>query len=177
MKYDPNKYHRRSIRLKRYDYSQAGAYFVTVVVYQRECLFGDVVDGTIVLNDLGRIVQSEWERSAEIRHEIELGTYVIMPNHFHGIVFFQNGNVGATGRSPLPPRGPMPKSLGALMAGFKSSVAKQINILRDTPGIPVWQRNYYEHIIRNDDDLNRIHRYIESNPSQWADDDENPANL
>jgi len=169
--------------MKGYDYSQAGAYFVTIVAYQRECLFGEVVEGVMVegvmvLNDFGAIVKREWERSAEIRNEVELGNYVVMPNHFHGIVFLHNDTVvGATGRSPLPPRGPMPKSLGALMAGFKSSVTKQINIIRDAPGFPVWQRNYYERIIRDKREMDRIHRYIESNPFNWADDNENPANV
>ncbi len=177
-KFDPKIHHRRSIRLKGYDYSQAGAYFVTIVAWQRECLFGDVVDGEMVLNEFGVIVRSEWERTAEIRREVDLGAFVVMPNHFHGIVILHNDTVvGATGRSPLPPRGPIPKSLGALMAGFKSSVTKQINVIRATPGIPVWQRNYYERIIRHERELDRIHRYIESNPSNWADDDENPANL
>ena len=178
-KFDPKIHHRRSTRLKGYDYSQAGVYFVTVVAWRRECLFGDVVDGDVVLNDYGLIVQKEWERSMEIRDEVELGIHVVMPNHYHGIVILHNDTmvVGATGRSPLPPRGPVPKSLGALMAGFKSSVTKQINLLRGTPGIPVWQRNYYERIIRDEREMERIHRYIESNPSMWSDDDENPANL
>jgi len=178
-KFDPKIHHRRSIRLKGYDYSQAGAYFVTIVAYQRECLFGEVGDGEIVLNDYGLIVQKEWERSEEIRNEVELGIYVVMPNHLHGIVILKNDTVvGATGRSPLQqPRGPEPKSLGALMAGFKSSVTKQINIIRDTPGHPVWQRNYYESIIRNEREMDRLHRYIEFNPSQWMDDNENPDNL
>ena len=177
-KFDPKIHHRRSIRLKGYDYSQAGAYFVTIVAWQRECLFGGVVNGTMKLNEIGTIVQKEWERSVEIRNEVELGIYVVMPNHLHGIVILHNDTVvGATGRSPLPPRGPMPRSLGALMAGFKSSVTKQINILRDTPGVPVWQRNYFERIIRDEREMDRIHRYIESNPSQWADDTENLANL
>ncbi|MGD8404101.1 MAG: hypothetical protein PVJ21_10595 [Anaerolineales bacterium] len=130
------------------------------------------------MNEYGLIVQKEWERSAEIRNEVELGINVVMPNHLHGIVILQNNTVvGATGRSPLPPRGPMPKSFGAMMAGFKSSVTKQINIIRDTPGHPVWQRNYFEHIVRNDDDLYRIHNYILSNPSMWSNDNENPANI
>jgi putative transposase len=105
-----------------------------------------------------------------------------MPNHFHGIVILSSSapsgaaDVGATGRSPLRPHGPSPKSLGALMAGFKSTVTKQINLLRNTPGIPLWQRNYYEHIIRNEKDWDRIHRYIGSNPGMWAEDQENLLN-
>jgi putative transposase len=178
VKFDPKIHHRHSIRLKGYDYSQAGAYFVTIVAWQRECLFGEVVNGEMQLNELGKIVRDEWEKSAEIRLEVELGAYVVMPNHFHGIVIIKYmgaTNVGATGRSPLPPRGPAPKSLGALLAGFKSSVTKRINVLRNTPGIPVWQRNYYERIIRNELEMEKIWAYIESNPARWEEDDENPA--
>lgn len=95
MKFDPEIYHRRSIRLKGYDYSQAGAYFVTIVAWQREMLFGEIVDGESVLNELGEIVREEWERTAVVRPNVELGEYVVMPNHFHGILVFHE-NVGAT---------------------------------------------------------------------------------
>ena len=122
MKFDPELHHRWSIRLKGYDYSQARAYFVTIVAWN------------------------------------------------HCFV------VGATDRSPLPHE-PAPKSLGALIAGFKTSVTKRINILRDVQRIPVWQRNHCEHIIRNEREMDRISRYIESNPSQCAEDDENPNRI
>jgi REP element-mobilizing transposase RayT len=179
MKYDPKIHHRRSIRLKGYDYSQSGAYFVTIVTWQRERLFGEIVDGEIRLNAFGEIVRAEWERTTEIHREVELGAFVVMPNHFHAIVIFKIDDiatVGADGRPPLPPHPPLrrqPRSLGSLMAGFKSTVTKQINTLRGTPKMPVWQRNYYEHLIRNADEANRIHLYIESNPVHWADDEEN----
>lgn len=178
MKFDPQTHHRRSIRLKGYDYSQAGVYFVTIVTWQREMLFGEIVKGEMIASEFGKIVREEWERTGEIRREVELGAYIVMPNHFHGIVVLSSdthrvSDVGATGRSPLP-HGPAPKSLGSLMAGFKSSVTKRINTLRNVQGIPVWQRNYYEHIVRNEQEMDRIHRYIESNPSMWAEDDENP---
>jgi putative transposase len=90
MKYDPNIHHRRSIRLPGYDYSQSGAYFVTICAYQRQCLFGDVVDGQMVLNQYGAIVADEWQKSSVIRREIELDAWMVMPNHFHGIVIIQN---------------------------------------------------------------------------------------
>ncbi len=99
MRYDPAKHNRRSIRLKGYDYSQAGFYFVTICCYQRQCLFGDIVDGVMQLNQYGEIVEKEWLRSPLIRQEIELDEYVVMPNHFHGIVIINP--VGANGRSPL----------------------------------------------------------------------------
>jgi REP-associated tyrosine transposase len=177
---DPKIHHRHSTRLKGYDYSQAGAYFIAAVTWQRENLFGEIVGGDMRLNAFGQIVQTEWARTPDIRHEIELGAFVVMPNHFHAIVII-HGLVGADGRPPLPYRlprplhGQTPKSLGSLMAGFKSSVTKQINVLRNTPAAPVWQRNYHDHIIRNDREMSRIWNYIEANPSRWEDDVENPA--
>jgi len=195
-RYDPQKHHRRSIRLKGYDYSQPGAYFVTICTHERARLFGRVVDEEMVLNAFGEIVWEEWFRSAEIRTEIELfaDEFVVMPNHIHGIVWIvetdvgthgvgAHGVVGATdvgahGRAPL--RRP-PRSLGAFIAGFKSAATKRINALRGTPGVPVWQRNYYEHIIRNPvrangrSPLHAIRRYIADNPLRWHLDRYNPA--
>jgi len=176
MKYDSKKHHRRSIRLKGYDYSQPGGYYVTVVTYNRECLFGEIVDGKMILNELGRIVYDEWIKTAEIRDEIELDEFIIMPNHIHGIIFIvdnRRGNrrVGAHGCAPLRRQ---PKSIGSIMAGFKSAVTKRLNKFRKTPGTPVWQRNYWEHIIRAENDLNKIREYIINNPLQWELDDENP---
>lgn len=169
---------RRSIRLKGYDYAQAGAYFVTICAHDRECLFGKVVDGTMRLNELGEIVRNAWLQSAEIRHEIVLHAdeMVVMPNHIHGIVWIVDDPVGATGSVPLPSNGPTPRSLASFVAGFKSAATKRINERRGTPGAPVWQRNYYEHIIRSDALLARIREYIVNNPLQWALDRENPAN-
>ncbi|CAG1014573.1 hypothetical protein ANAEL_05017 [Anaerolineales bacterium] len=190
MKFDPKIYlrpfdaaqGRHSIRLKGYDYTQAGAYFVTIVTWQRECLFGEIVDGEMVLNEIGGIVREEWERTAFVRHNVELGEYVIMPNHIHGILVFVDDVVGAT-RRVAPTRTTPTKttlqsgSLGAVMAQFKSIVTKRINGLQNVTGRPVWQRNYYERIIRNESEMDRITRYIESNPLRWADDDENPNRI
>jgi len=197
--YDPNKHHRRSIRLKGYDYTQPGAYFVTICTHGRAPLFGRVAGGDMVPNECGTIVREEWFRSAEIRDEIELfpDEFVVMPNHVHGIVWIvatvdpagydenvrpmvgAHGRapvvvVGATGRSPLQPHGPAPRSLGSFIAGFKSAVTQRINARRGTPGERVWQRNYYEHIIRNERALNAIRRYIIDNPWRWHLDRYNP---
>jgi REP element-mobilizing transposase RayT len=136
---------------------QAGAYFVTVCTRDREPLFGEIVDGAMRLNEYGQVVHREWIRSAEIRDEIDLDAFVVMPNHLHGIVVIQDGGttfrsagVGAHGRAPLRespsqrhPESPHrpPRSLGSLIAGFKSAAAKRINAMRGTPGMPVWQRN------------------------------------
>ena len=173
------EHHRKELRLRGYDYAQAGGYYVTLVTQGRARLFGEMEGGEMRLNPFGEIVKEEWLRSAEIRDEISLDAFVVMPNHIHGIIFI-HGIVGATGRSPLPQNetsryahGPAPKSIGALVAGFKSSVTKRINILRNAPGVPIWQRNYYEHIIRNEEDYERIFNYIATNPSKWAEDEEN----
>ncbi|MEO0014714.1 MAG: hypothetical protein RLZZ535_3103 [Cyanobacteriota bacterium] len=178
MKYDPDKHHRRSIRLPGYDYSQTGAYFVTICAYQRQCLFGEIIDGQMILNQYGAIVADEWQKSSIIRQEIELDGWVVMPNHFHGIVIIAN-TVGANGRSPVQNNAPVqmkPKSLSSLMAGFKSITTKKINILRDAPATPLWQRNYYEHIIRDRDAMDKICRYIINNPMSWSIDQLHPDN-
>jgi putative transposase len=172
VKYGPAQHHRRSIRLPAYDYAQAGAYFVTLVSHARECLFGQVIDGEMRLNALGEVVVEEWRRTGEIRREVEPDILVVMPNHIHGIVI-----VGAHGRAPLH-RAPLhrsPRSVGSFVAGFKSAVTKRINEMRGTPGLPLWQRNYYEHIIRNEEDLNHVRQYVVDNPARWEHDEENPA--
>ena len=198
-KFDPNKHHRRSIRLKGYDYAGAGAYYVTIVAWRRECLFGDVVNKEMRLNKVGEIVQWEWLELPKRLSYVTLGVHMVMPNHFHGIIFIHE-NVGATRQgqtrsqpnaepaqtistdgiegSPLPlPRGPKPASLGAIIAQFKSRTTKRIWKIPEFKETPIWQRNYYEHIIRNEGEMDNIHRYIESNPSMWMEDEENPKNV
>ena len=164
---------RRSIRLKGYDYTQAGGYFVTVCTQNRECLFGEIADGEMVLNEYGTIVADEWRKTAQIRNEIELGEWVVMPNHMHGIVIIISGNDrrGTARRAPTEQFGkPVSGSLPTIIRSFKSAVTRRINELRNTAGAKLWQRNYYEHIIRNDDEYNQIVRYIRHNPINWNDD-------
>ena len=202
-KFDPQNtpsghlHHRRSIRLKGYDYASAGAYYVTIVAWQRVCLFGEVVNKEMRLNKLGKIVEWEWLELPKRFSYIELGAYMVMPNHFHGILFIHE-NVGATRRgqtmsrsgsdalqnsttegmegSPLP-HGPKPASVGAILAQFKSRATKRIWKFPEFKGTPIWQRNYYEHIIRNETDLKNKTDYIEVNPLLWDEDDENPINI
>ena len=205
MPYNPDIHHRRSIRLREYDYSSGGAYFVTICTHQRECLFGVVVDGEMRLNVAGKTVREEWLKTATVRREIILDEFVIMPNHVHGIIFLM-GNVGATrwvaqnesesataGRAThrvdqnepagrrathrVAPTGPVSGSVGAIIGQFKSIATKRINALHDTPGCPVWQRNYHEHIIREEDELTKVRRYIVENPSQWDLDENNPEKV
>jgi REP element-mobilizing transposase RayT len=139
------------------------------------------------LNDLGRIVEEEWLRTPEIRPQIELDAYVVMPNHFHGIVEINQDGTMATARrevrgvwqyAPTKHRIESPtQTIGAVVRGFKSAVTARVNESRGTPRVPVWQRNYYEHVIRNDADFTRIRDYIAANPTRWDDDENNPANL
>jgi REP element-mobilizing transposase RayT len=179
MPYDPQRHHRRSIRLPGYDYTQPGAYFITLVTHDRMPLFGEIVGGEMRLNEYGKIVRAEWFRTAIVRPYVVLypNEFVVMPNHVHGIIWIVNAdNVGATRRvAPTTrPHGPDSGSIGAIIGQFKSVTTKRINALRNTPGAPIWQRNYYEHIIRNDETLARIRAYIQSNPQRWAEDRENP---
>ncbi|MBL1177186.1 transposase [Pantanalinema sp. GBBB05] len=192
MKYNPDKHHRQSIRLKGYDYSSPGAYFITICTHQRQCLFGEIVDGEMRLNALGQLVSDEWMRSCSIRREIDFDAWVIMPNHIHGLVWIHLSDVpqnlvGANGRLPLheashstnqdrlvPPM--KPRSLSSFIAGFKSATTKRINLTRNAAGTPVWQRNYYDHIIRSEASLCRIRQYIQNNPLSWQQDQLHPSN-
>ncbi len=173
---------RRSIRLNGYDYTQAGAYFVTLCVRGRKCLFGQIHDEAMVLNRIGQMVQEEWIQSANIRREIELDVFVVMPNHLHGIVVIANtenrdgNNVSSQrkhiSRMPIPPAS---QSLGAFIAGFKASVTKRYNCLKGGGDGPVWQRNYHDHIIRNEEDLRVIREYVAMNPICWEKDGFHPV--
>jgi REP element-mobilizing transposase RayT len=177
MPYDRERHHRRSIRLQGYDYAGHGSYYVTICAAGRECVFGEVRDDEVVLSDLGRIVAYEWRRSAEIRRELTIGPFVVMPNHMHGIVSIvhEAEPVGAHGHAPLRRDLYRPaRSIGSFVGRFKGAVTRRINAMRDTPGTPVWQRNYYEHVIRDQEDFNRIAAYIEDNPRHWAEDEYHP---
>ncbi len=182
MSFDPVKHHRKSIRLPGYDYTAPGSYFVTVVARGRLSIFGEIIGGEMRLNSFGEIANAEWLRTASIRREIELDEFIIMPNHFHAIVNIVDcGNdlVGAQRRcAPTDRTDPSkphvtPNSIGAIIRAYKSAVTYQINQLRGTPGAPIWQRNYHEHIIRDMDELSRIRKYIRNNPMKWEMDDEN----
>ena len=161
--------------MRDYDYAQPGMYFFTICSYRPQLLFGDVINGEMNLNELGEIVFDEWRKSATIRCELELDEFIVMPNHVHAIIVLKAMNfVGATGRSPSR-SGPSKHSLGAFIAGFKSAVTKRVNAVRGTSEIKIWQRNYYEHVIRDEESLSRIREYIVNNPAQWDADPENPA--
>ena len=193
MKLKSSQPRRRATRLRDYDYSQTGGYFVTICVQDQECLFGEIIGGCLQLNEIGKIVVECWNRISQHFFSVELDVCIVMPNHVHGIIVL--GTVGA--RSPRPPshsqpnrRGEAPSSplpnrrgevssptLGQVVAYFKYQSTKSINQHRDMPGTRVWQRNYYDHVIRDDTDLQRIRQYIADNPMQWELDQLHPNNL
>ena len=208
MKYDPNRHHRRSTRLSGYDYSQAGAYFVTILTRHRECLFGSISDtGEQSLDMLGQLVEMQWMSIPSHCPFVELDEFIVMPNHLHGIVVItvsphtvrankpfdtvsinsrQHGGVysplHATDNGLDPdvvcfPKGTKPRSVGAVIQAFKKAVSRRANGFLNRDGISIWHRNYHDHIIRNEDELNRIREYMTLNPARWAEDKNNPANL
>lgn len=187
MTYDPDIHHRRSIRLKGYDYAGAGWYFVTLCVWQRECLFGEVVDGGMRLNAVGGLVESLLHEMKQRFPSVVVDSSVIMPNHIHLIVPFVGAGLGPPDEletSDNPGQIAIPKgaasrapTLGDVICAFKSISAIRINKLRNNPGGPVWQRNYYERVIRDDHELTAIRDYIAINPLQWEADSNNPNNL
>ncbi len=184
--YDSDKHHRRSIRLPGYDYSQAGVYFVTVCAYGGRYLFGDTVNHEMRLNWTGRIVQSEWLNTPRVRPNVELDQFVVMPNHLHALIWIHplsrphqtDNRRGVLQYAPTGQRRILrspAQTVGAMVRGFRAAVTKHINAVRGMHGMPVWQRNYYEHIVRDEEELKRIRQYIVTNPAGWAEDEENPA--
>jgi len=179
MRFDPALHHRRSIRLKEFDYTSPGAYFVTICTVDRAPLLGGIIEGQMRMSEYGTIAQEEWWRGEKIRPGIHLDAWVVMPNHVHGVVIIDTGPRGTARRAQAPEQfgQPVPTSLPTLMRAYKSAVTRRVNLLRQTPGAPVWQRDYYEHVVRDEDDLNRIREYILTNPQRWPFDHENPARV
>ena len=163
-------FHRHhSTRLADYDYSQNGAYFVTLCTWQRIKLFGEIVAGGMQLNDWGKIVEQAWIHTNHAFPNTIMDLFVIMPNHLHGVIVIDYPGT-------IPAR-PFNESLGTIIGQFKSRASKHIlAVTRRIPITPgqIWQRNYYEHIIRNESEWDRIRKYIETNPMNWNSDDENP---
>ncbi|MBN2378308.1 transposase [candidate division WOR-3 bacterium] len=193
MKYDPEKHHRRSIRLKRYDYSQPGCYFLTMCTRNGESIFGEISDNGMKLNEFGEIVQSYWNKIPQRYPKTESVAFVVMPNHVHGIVCIiwdpdardnivravSKPPVGAVHdakrRSQTPLRVRRNMLIPKLVGWFKMNTAKRINQMRNTRGFSVWQRNYWEHVIRIEKSMNRIFEYIQTNPFRWHLDRNNPT--
>jgi REP element-mobilizing transposase RayT len=178
------KYHRerKPMRLPHYDYSMPGAYFVTACSRNREFIF-EATDAKLA-------VESAWQSVIEIFANIELGEFVVMPNHIHGIVWitgegsyrlhpgtWKNGNLGRGGQLPAPTKITQFESLSNIIGAFKTTSATRINKLRGTIGIPVWQKSFYDRIVRNDRELESIQRYIRNNSLSWLEDRDNPQSL
>ena len=195
MKYNPDQHHRQSIRLKGYDYASSGAYFITICAHHRECLFGEIVDGEMRLNKLGEIVRSHWMKLPQHHAHLQLDAFIVMPNHVHGILVLTDDPVGAgsadrvsvepmrvTSKPALPgsaDRVSTPTNrhgISEMIRQFKTFSARRINRIRNVKGLPVWQRNYYEYIIRNDVALQHIQQYIHNNPLSWQQDQLHPTN-
>jgi REP element-mobilizing transposase RayT len=162
------RHHRRSIRWRGYDYAANGVYYITICTQRRQWFLGDVEKGRMVLNALGRIADEEWLRSADLRAEVRLDAYVIMPNHFHALVIFEGEPPPTPTETPRLYR--RPRSLSTLVSGFKGAVSRRVNALRETPGSSVWQRNYYDRVIRNASEFYSCRTYIRTNPAHWQDD-------
>ena len=178
-KYDPKIHHRHSIRLKEFDYSQPWSYFITICTYQRECILGEIVDGKMILNGYGKTVQFTWHDLPNHIAAIHLNQYVIMPNHFHGIITIHDqapdsANLGEGSEngdrqgylSKPTPKATYQTTLPEIVHNLKSKSTRRINLQRRSQGTPVWQKNYYEHIIRNEISYNKIVEYIQNNPVQ-----------
>jgi REP element-mobilizing transposase RayT len=164
-----SEHHRKSIRLKGYDYTLPGAYFVTVCTKDRINMFGTIIDGVMMMNNLGNIVQKTWNDLPCHVKNIQLDMFVIMPDHIHGIINIVDSSVGA-GSEPAPTG----KCFGLpeIVRQLKTFSARRINQLRNTPQQPVWQRNYYERVLRDNKELDAARKYIFYNPLQWEMDNE-----
>jgi putative transposase len=160
MQYNSDFYHRQSIRLNGYDYSTSGAYFITICTHDREYLFGDIVNEKIELNIFGEIARSHWQQLSQHHPNIIMDESIVMPNHLHGIIILESSTVGT-------------KSISEIIRGFKTFSAKAINKERGLRGVPVWQRTYYDRIIRNELELDRVRQYIINNPCNWDADKNN----
>jgi putative transposase len=186
------KYRIESSRLKGWDYSSEGLYYITICTKNREEIFGQIINDEMVLNDFGEITDIEWNKSFEIRKELQCDCYIIMPDHIHAIVFVSDINPVETHGVRLSDGGGggdachaslrntpcrMPKSVSSFIGGFKSVVTKIFNEINNTSGIPVWQPRFYDRIIRNEKELNRIRQYIKNNPKNWKNDRNAVMNL
>jgi putative transposase len=184
MKYNPEIHHRKTIRLKGYDYAQPGAYYITICSYERQYLFGEIIGGVMHLNLISETIQNCWHRLPQQFPFIELDAFVIMPNHLHGIILITDRNTNKSqlfkqpivvqpispSKEPTLPKGTKPGSLGALVQNFKSIVTRRVNRLTKNCGT-IWQDGYYEEIIRDDRAYNNIRKYIVENPLKWHEDE------
>jgi putative transposase len=165
MKNSSDTHHRHSLRLKYFDYSLPGAYFVTISTYQKADLLGVITGQIMTPNQFGKIIHSVWLNIPSHYPDVHLDSFVIMPNHVHGLLWIGE----RAGFKPAPTK---KYSLSEIVRSFKAFSTREINKIRETSGSPVWQRNYYEHIVRGDKELNTIREYIEANVLNWPLDNE-----
>jgi REP element-mobilizing transposase RayT len=173
---------RQSIRLPAFDYTRNVAYFITICTEGRRSHFGEIRDGVMHPSAAGDLVRASWDDLPNHHPRVELDALQIMPNHVHAVLWLTD--VGATPASPerpvephvrpTRPHGPTAGSIAAVVGSFKSAVSRQINKMRDTPGVTLWQRDYFEHVIRDETALSAIREYIITNPARWERDRENP---
>jgi REP element-mobilizing transposase RayT len=173
---------RRSVRLRNYDYRAAGAYFVTVCAAGRGCLFGEIADGATRFSPDGERVLCCWQEVPRHFPTVELDEWQLMPNHLHGILVITRGPPSQASSDLHEPqtdrrRAPSPRagSLAVIVGSFKAAATRAIRGRLGQPSAAVWQGNYYEHVIRNEDSLNRIREYVATNPLRWELDRENPS--
>jgi putative transposase len=174
-----NQHHRRSIRLKEYDYSQPGEYFITICTNNHECIFGNIIHEEMKLSTEGTIAQRCWEEIPKHFSNVQLDEYIIMPNHIHGIIILTEPMVGTRHAVSLREQfaKPVIGSVPTVVRSFKSAATKRIHEIRNTPSLPVWQGRFFEHIIRNDNELNNIRDYIQNNVLKWMFENDNPDNI
>ena len=184
--YNPKIHHRQSIRLKSHDYSQEGYYFVTICTKNKIEYFGEIINGKMILNEMGKITKKQWLWLAEQYDYVKLDEWIIMPNHLHGILIIEiDGDIGGAGRHlPLQQQYEQQsrkiKPLSELIGAFKTTSSKLIHRMDGSRPASTefqWQRNYYDHIIRDEKSLDKIREYIRNNPPQWELDRNNPENL
>lgn len=169
MAYNPDVDHRRSIRLPNFDYSQSGAYFITIVTHHRKCVFGDIGNDHVSLSIAGQCVDARISALPEY-FPVEINHKVVMPNHVHFLVTLIESTSGNTPNSTETPRGTTPRSISAIVQNLKANSTRHIHQIWKN-NEPVWQRNFYEHVVRDQSDFDRIYTYIENNPVTWQNDE------
>ena len=170
---EPGK--RKSVRLPEYDYTTPGAYLVTICTQNHICLFGRIETDKVILSELGLIAEKYWKKIPEHFKNVKLDEYIVMPDHIHGILILSEDRRDTACRVPTYERfsRPVPGSLSTIIRSFKSSFTGHVNKLHSTPGRKIWQGRYYEHVIRNPNDLKGIREYIINNPTRRSFDREN----
>jgi putative transposase len=174
---DPNFRH-RTVRIQGFDYSQPGAYFITICTWQKDLIFGNIAKGTIHLSKVGEFAGKELEKLSLTFSEIHLDTFVVMPNHVHILITISENDTATSSVKASKTEAfghPVTGSIPTIVRAYKAAVTRRAALLRDSPVSQVWQRNYYEHVVRTEREKERIYAYIVSNPIQWDFDDENPT--